>query len=295
MIRVVRLNYRHLRYFHAIAHAGGLTRAAEALRLSQSALSVQLGALEASLGHPLFERKAKRMVLTEAGRIALDYADTIFDAGDELVATLSGQPRADRRTLRVGALTTLSRNFQIRFLQPLVARDDVELVLKSGAQRELIGGLESHALDIVLATGDPGRAAAPDIDALLIEEQPVSIVGHQRAAPFRFPQDLDGAPMLLPGRDSDIRHAFDRVVDRAGVRPVVAAEVDDMAMLRLLARESPALALVPPIVVADELASGALVEHARVNGVAERFHALTLRRRFQNPLVHALLAIHAAP
>src|SRR3546814_10100953 len=95
------LNYHHLRYFWAIAHEGSLTRAAERLNLSQSALSVQLGKLEQQLGHPLFERTGKRLVLTEAGRIALDYSDTVFQAGDELVSTMQGRP--DRKSTRLNS------------------------------------------------------------------------------------------------------------------------------------------------------------------------------------------------
>ena len=106
------LNYHHLRYFRAVAHDGNLTRAASRMNLSQSALSAQIRALEARLGHALFERRGRALHLTEAGRIALDHADAIFAAGAELVETLRTEGRA-RRAVRVGALATLSRNFQI--------------------------------------------------------------------------------------------------------------------------------------------------------------------------------------
>src|SRR5690349_6318303 len=113
------LNYHHLRYFWAVAHDGNLTRTAERLNLTQSALSVQIRKLEERLGHDLFERRGRQLHLTEAGRIALDHADTIFATGDELLGTLqqTGQPR---QALRVGALATLSRNFQVEFLRPLM-------------------------------------------------------------------------------------------------------------------------------------------------------------------------------
>jgi LysR family transcriptional activator of nhaA len=132
------LNFNHLRYFHAVAHAGSLTRAAERLNLSQSALSVQLRSLEEALGHALFERVGKRMILTEAGKIALDHADTVFAAGDMLLATLKGRVRIEQQVLRIGALPTLSRNFQAEFIAPLIGRRDVELVMVSGTLRELL-------------------------------------------------------------------------------------------------------------------------------------------------------------
>lgn len=285
------LNYHHLRYFWTIAHEGGLTKAARRLNVSQSALSVQLRSLEEQLGHDLFTRAGKRLELTEAGRIALDYADSVFKTGEELVSTLRERPGATRRALRVGAIATLSRNFQLALLRPLIGRPDVDLVLRSGTLRELLGLLDAHELDLVLANAPAPRDAASPRESRLLDEQPVSIVGRPVAGDgaLRVPEDLDGAPMVLPSAESELRLAFDRLCDAARVRPSILAEVDDMAMLRLLARESDGLTLVPPIVVRDELASGVLVERARVPLLSESFYAITLRRRFPNPLVGELL------
>lgn len=292
---VAALNYHHLKLFHAIAREGGLTRAAGRLNLSQSALSTQLGKLEAALGHRLFLRVGKRLELTEAGRIALDYADTAFGAGDELLRTLEGRPGRERRVLRVGALTTLSRNFQLEFLRPLIGCEDVELVVRSGTLRELLAGLVAHTLDLVLTNSAVRRDAALDLHSHLIETQPVSLVSRLSVdvAALAYPDALHGAPLILPSLDSDIRVAFDRELALAGVRPLVLAEVDDMAMLRLFARESGALALVPPIVVQDELRSGVLVERHRLANVVESFYAVVQERRFPNALVATLLSTGA--
>ncbi|MDH7972818.1 LysR family transcriptional regulator [Sphingomonas sp. AR_OL41] len=285
------LNFNHLRYFWAVAHEGSLTRAAERLNLSQSALSVQIRKLEHQMGHPLFDRVGKRLVLTEAGQITLDYADTVFNAGDELMGTLDGRPLASRQVLRVGALTTLSRNFQLEFLNPLVGRADVELIVRSGTIRDLLAQLEAHAIDVVLSNSAAPRDARAPFRNHLLNEQPVSLVGRPRPdrASFRFPEDLRSEPVLLPSLDSDIRLGFDRLLDLAGIRPIILAEVDDMAMLRLLARERDGLTLVPPIVVRDELGSGVLVEHCRIPQLTESFYAIILSRRFPNQLLGELL------
>ncbi|MFZ4382278.1 MAG: LysR family transcriptional regulator [Sandarakinorhabdus sp.] len=286
------LNYNHLRYFHAVAHAGSLTRAAQGLNLSQSALSVQLKSLEDALGHALFERSHRRLALTEAGKIALDYADTVFAAGDALVSTLAGRVRLDQQVLRIGALPTLSRNFQAEFIAPLIGRRDVELVMVSGSLRDLLAQLEAHELDVVLANQPPRGLVAPDIISRRIAQQPVGLVGPPGLLhrPLRFPHDLAKLPVLLPARGLDIRTAFDQLLDAAGIQPIILAEVDDMAMLRLLARSSDALTLVPPIVVKDELAAGTLVAVFTIPGLTEEFHAITQRRRFPNPLLATLMA-----
>jgi LysR family transcriptional activator of nhaA len=288
------LNYNHLRYFWVVAHEGSLTKAAERINLSPSALSVQIQKLEHQLGHPLFERTGKRLLLTEAGRIALEYADGVFQAGDELIGTLRGQPRANRQPLRVGALPTLSRNFQLEFLRPLFGRDDVELILRSGHIRDLLAQLEAHTIDLVLANSPAPRDARTAWRSHLLDEQPVSLIGHPRprAKPFRFPDDLRTEPILLPSLDSGIRIAFDRLMEAANIHPLIVAEVDDMAMLRLLARERDALTLVPPIVVRDELEAGLLVEQCQIPEIAERFYAIVQKRRFPNPLLAPLLARH---
>ncbi|MDE4099933.1 MULTISPECIES: LysR family transcriptional regulator [Rhodobacterales] len=288
------LNYHHLRYFWAVAHDGNLTRTAQRLNLSQSALSVQIKQLEERLGHALFDRRGRQLHLTEAGRIALDHADAIFSTGQELVATLEGTVR-DRKALRVGALATLSRNFQIGFLRPILSRLDVEVILRSGSPTELLEGLGTLNLDLVLMNRPPPDDSLTPYETHQIGEQEVSIVGApERLDPERPIRDLLAKqPFILPTTDSSVRTAFDAMASRLSVRPQIAAEVDDMAMMRLLARENIGLALVAPIVVKDELTSGRLVEAKEHPRIKETFFAITQRRRFPNSLVQDLLERNA--
>ncbi|MES0826982.1 LysR family transcriptional regulator [Ruegeria sp. SCP11] len=290
------LNYHHLRYFWAVAHDGNLTRTAQRLNLSQSALSVQIKQLEERLGHDLFERRGRQLYLTEAGRIALDHADSIFSTGQELVATLTETVQT-RRALRVGALATLSRNFQIGFLRPILSRMDVEVILRSGGPTELMEGLQTLNLDLVLMNRPPPDDSLTPFETHQIAEQPVSIVGTpERLDPERpIKELLQAQPFILPTTDSSVRTAFDAMASRMSERPQVAAEVDDMAMMRLMAREDIGLALVAPIVVKDELTSGRLVEAKEHPHIRESFYAVTLRRRFPNPLVQELLSQDTTP
>lgn len=277
-------------YFRAVAHDGNLTRAAAKLNLSQSALSVQIRALEARLGQELFERRGRMLRLTEAGRIALDGADAIFAAGEEVSAALAGAGAA-RAELRVGALATLSRNFQLDFLRPALARGDVRIVLRSGGETELLGELAALNLDVVLLNHPPRRDGPVRLMTHRLANQRVALIGTRK----RVRGERDAAallarePIIVPTADSDVRAAFDALADRLGVVPRIAAEVEDIAMMRLLAREGVGLAVLPPIAVKDELASGRLVEAVRLSGLAENFYAVTVRRRFPNPALRALL------
>ncbi|MEZ5818949.1 MAG: LysR substrate-binding domain-containing protein [Hyphomicrobiaceae bacterium] len=285
------LNYHHLRYFWMIANEGSMSRAARRLNVSPSSLSVQLKSLEEQLGQPLFERKGKALILTEAGRIALEYANTVFQSGHELLEALTGLSPG-RQVLRIGAVATLSRNFQIGLLRPLIGQPGIELIIRSGGLADLLAQLDAHKLDVVLSNQPVVADADSELQTTLLAEQPVSIVGPRSAkrAEFQFPRDLDKAPIVLPARGSAIRSAFDALVGQAGVEPRIVAEVDDMAMTRLMARESGWLALVPPVVVVDELKAGILVERCRIAQLKEEFYAITRRRKLQNQLLVELLS-----
>jgi len=285
------LNYHHLRYFWAIAHEGSLTKAASKLKVAQSALSIQLRHLEETLGHPLFVRKNRQLVLTEAGQMALQYADSIFRTGEELVDTLQHRSRRTRQVLRVGAVATLSRNFQWEFVKPLRNRKDVELVLRSGALRDLVLQLRNHEVDIVLSNHALRRDAETEHYSHLLAEQEVSIVSQPSSekTSFRFPEDLAKMPVILPSLESEIRAGFDLILHQAGIRPIIAAEVDDMAMLRVMALRSKAMTLVPRVVVQDELRAGLLIERHRLASIKERFFAITPSRTFPNPLIKELI------
>jgi LysR family transcriptional activator of nhaA len=288
---MARLNFHHLHYFWAVAREGHLTRAAAQLHVSQSALSTQIKRLEDDLGQALFARSGRTLELTEAGRLALSYADSIFTSGNELVALLRDGIRQKRQVLRVGAVATLSRNFQENFVKPLLSRSDIELVLQSGSLEDLLPRLRVHALDLVLSNRRVHADADHPWRSRRIARQPVSLVGkpRPRRRAFRFPEDLAEVPLLLPGRDSDVRAGFDLLCEQHGLRCHVLAEVDDMALLRLLARDSGAVALVPTVVVRDELQSRQLVEYCVVPDLVETFYAITVKRHFEPPLLKALL------
>lgn len=285
-----RLNYHHLHYFWAVAREGNLTRAAQRLHVSQSALSTQIRQLESQLGQQLFERRGRTLELTEAGRIALDYADSIVTAGNELVGTLRDGRRDERHVLRVGSVATLSRNFQRAFLAPILKDPSLSLVLQSGSLAELLSRLRAHTLDVVLSN----RRVPEDADhawrSSRIARQQVSLVGPPRATPFRYPDELADVPLLLPSRDHEFRTAFDVLCDERALRPTVIAEADDMAMLRVLTRELNAVALVPAVVVQDELRDGRLQEYCAVPDLFEEFHAISVTRRYQPSLLRTLLA-----
>ncbi len=283
------LNFHHLEYFWAVATNGNLTRTAAALRVSQSAVSTQIHQLEEQLGERLFEREGRGLKLTEQGQVVLEHAQRIFEVGGELLARLAAG-RSSRELLRVGAVATLSRNFQESFLRPVLTTPGAQLRLMSGSLDVLLEQLREHHLDVVLTNRPVRNEDGRRWRCRRIARQGVSIVGTpDRKRGFRFPEDLAHTPLILPGPNNELRTEFDALCARLEVQVQVMAEVDDMATLRLLARDAPALTLLPTVVVRDELRTGALAELAVVPGLYESFYAVTVERQLPHPLVRTLL------
>jgi len=276
------LNYLHLRRFWWIARERNLTRAAERLNVSQSTLSEQLRELEEWLGQPLFERRQRQLHLTEAGRLAFDHAEAIFQTGQELLDQFRRRQASRRQHLRIGAVGPLSKNLQFDFIQPLLDRRNLQLTVASGSLAELLQQLREHQLDLVLSNIPVRADQEANAFNHLLGEMPAYLTGNLAVdrRGREFPEWLEGVPLFLPSRQSQVRADFDALLVESGVEPDIRAEVDDMALLRLLALSEQGLALVPAIVVKHELQSRRLTQVYRVPGLAERFYAITLRRRF---------------
>jgi LysR family transcriptional activator of nhaA len=274
------LNYHHLQYFRTIVREGGVTKAARKLNLSQSTLSAQLKNLEESLGMELFQREGRSLVLTEAGQVALDYAEDIFQAGDELRAWFADVHPEGRRSIRIGALSPLSKNLQFEIIRPIIMSGETHVQVVEGEMQDMMERLKHHQIDLLLSNVPPGGTEAEHTDAHVLGEMPVYLVGRP---PFKipkkpFPNWLDDIPLFLPSSRSAARVEFDAMLVRAGVTPRVQAEVDDMALLRLLALTGAGLALVPEIGVKFELEEERLLRIEKIKNLKERFYAITARR-----------------
>jgi LysR family transcriptional regulator, transcriptional activator of nhaA len=291
-MKLNQLNFNHLFYFWRVAKLGHLTRAAEELHTSQSAVSAQIRQLEERIGEDLFIREGRRLILTDAGQLVLAYADNIFGLGEEMLERLQGRSAGIAR-LRVGSVATLSRNYQENWIRPALANPAVVLTLESGLLEGLLTRLVQHQLDVVLANetvpADPNRP----LHCQFLGSQLILLVGpasNWASQSLRIPQDLDGVDIALPGPRHALRAQFDALCATSGVSPRLRAEVDDMAMLRLIARDSGWLTLLPEVVVQDELRAGILVAVGHSTALQERFYAITTPRRHRIEVLEQLLA-----
>lgn len=280
------LNYHHLLYFRAVVHEGGLVPAAKKLRLTHTTVLAQVRALEESLGEKLLERRGRRLYPTEAGRVALRYADEVFAAGRELVDALQGRPARGPQRLSVGIAQVVPKLVAHRLLEPALRHDEVRLVAREGDVDRLVAELASHSLDLVLSDGPlPQRSGQRAYNHLLGEcgmsfFAPMSLSSRLRAP---FPHCLDGAPMLLPTEGTSQRRALEEWFERQGVRPVVAGEFDDTALMKVFGEEGAGVFPSPSVVEDDVVTRYRVRMLGRAEDVRERFYAISVERRIRHP------------
>ncbi|HET8706799.1 MAG TPA: LysR family transcriptional regulator [Pseudomonadales bacterium] len=286
------LNFHHLYYFWNVAKEGHLTRAAQRLHVSQSALSSQIRQLEDQFGHVLFSRDGRTLRLTEVGQLVLQYAESIFNLGTEMLSMMESGELERVQRLRIGAVATLSRNFQENFLRPVIGAAEIKLVIHSASMQELLEQLKVHKLDLILSNRPVAAEAGMPWRCQRIAQQSVCLVGpdSDELNQLSFPRDLAKVKTLLPGPSSEIRSQFDMYCESLGILVDPYAEVDDMAMLRLLARDSGGVAVVPEVVVQDEIRAGKLKKYGTLDSVVENFYAITAKRHFDKPVLAQLLA-----
>ena len=285
------LNYHHLFYFWTVARAGSIARAGEELRLSQPTISNQLKTLEAALGHELFERRGRGLVLTDVGRTVLRYADDIFRTGRELQQVLRGVPSRERVPLVVGVTDVIPKLLAERLLRPAVqAVKDVRLTCREGAVADLLAALALHEVDVVLSDAPAPESVKVRAFSHLLAESGVAFLGAPRLAHLRkgFPASLDGAPVLLPTPGTAMRHALELWFQAREVEPEVAGEFDDSALLKAFGAHGMGLFAVPALIEKDVCAQLGVAVLGRTDEVQARFYALTVERRLRHPGVVAI-------
>jgi len=285
------LNYHHLYYFWTVARAGSIARAAQELRLSQPTISNQLKTLEDALGHALFERQGRRLVLTDVGRTALRYADDIFRTGRELQQALKGLPTGERTRLTVGVADVIPKVVAERLLQPAVqSARGMTLVAREGPLPQLLASLALHELDVVLSDAPAGEEIKVRAYNHLLGETGVSFFAAAPLAHLKkgFPRSLDGAPLLVPSEGTTLRRRIDRWLQGHGIRPVLAGEFDDSALLAAFGARGLGVFSAPTAIEKEVAAQFGVQVLGRTDEIREQFYAISVERRLRHPAVVAI-------
>jgi DNA-binding transcriptional LysR family regulator len=229
-------NFR-LVVFRNVAERLSFRRAAEALYLTQPAVSLQIKALEEDLGLSLFERSGRAIVLTPAGELLLRYtrqvSGLLAEAERELAA-LSGELAG---TLSIGASTTIAQYLLPRLLAEFRrTAPRIEFSVLSGNTETIVAALEQHRIDLGLIEG-PAHSQAVTAEPFLDDEIVlIASTAHEWSdRPFVTLQEIPSIPLLIREPGSGTRQVLELALERCGLKRSslrVAMELDSTEAIK---------------------------------------------------------------
>ncbi|MCC6536402.1 MAG: transcriptional activator NhaR [Bryobacterales bacterium] len=286
------LNYHHLLYFWTVAKEGSVAKACERLHLAQPTISGQLKQLEETLGEKLFTKAGRGLALTEVGRLVFQYAEEIFGLGEELQSVLKGGPRKRPQRIVVGVSDMVPKLIAYRILQPVLNMADApKLLCEEDSPERLLADLMEHRLDVVLSDSPITVSTRQRAYNHLLGTCGVTLFGTAALAERyrrKFPQSLNGAPLLLPRPGSNLRRSMDRWFEAHGVRPLVAGEFKDSALMKAFGQAG--AGLFPGARAIEK----EIREHYRakvvgqLDTVTESYYAISIERKLKHPAVSVI-------
>jgi LysR family transcriptional activator of nhaA len=289
------INFKHLRYFWAVAKFGSIARASSQLHVTPQSISSQLAELEEALGTGLFRRVGRGLEITDIGRRIVSYAEEIFGLEDELLAVVRDQGSRTALPFRIGIADSVPKSLTYRVVEPALHMEEaVRLFCKEGRLVSLLADLSVHRLDMVIAD----RAMPADVKVRaynhLLGSSDVTVFGAEplvQKLKGTFPALVDNAPFLMPGEEVAIRPLLEQWFEAQRVRPRIVGEFDDSALLKAFGQGSAGL-FVAPTAIADYVCRQYDVRAiGRIESVIEQLYAITTERRMQHP---AALAVRQA-
>lgn len=288
----LKLNLKHLRYFWTVATYGSIAKAAEILFLTPQTISGQLKDLEDQVGHRLFAKEGRNLVLTETGRLVFSYADEMFRLGLELQDVLDGGTPGAAWTLRVGVAMVVPKLLAYRVLEPVLNMpEEVRLICHEAPLVDLLADLSVHKLDLVLADSPINPALNLRAYSHALGESGISFFAVPEQAELlapAFPESLDGTPMLIPSESSVLRRNLQAWFERMGITPRVVAEFEDRALMKAFGEHGAGVFTTPSAVEQDVLEKYGVALVARSGEIRERFYAISAERRIRHPAVSAI-------
>lgn len=284
------INYHHLFYFKTIAEEGTVSKAAEKLRLGQPTLSAQLKQFEDSLGVQLFERHHKKLVLTEQGKVALDYSKNIFKMGSEMYEVLHDRLKPLKPSLHLGALDSVPKQIVLQLVKHAFRISACQITLSEGKSDELLRELTSHRMDLMVTNYLPTGAGGKGLYPKSIVKKNVAFYGAPKFKALRkgFPKSISGEPMILPTYDSKLRQDLDHWAKLNKIELNIVIESQDISVKKLMAISE--LGLIPTAThtVTGQILRGELIEIGQLQGVNEELFLVTAQRKIENPIAAKL-------
>jgi LysR family transcriptional regulator, transcriptional activator of nhaA len=285
------LNYHHLYYFLVIATEGGVARASEKLKLGQPTLSSQLRQLEESLGISLFERSHKKLILTETGKVILEYAKEIFRIGGEMVEVIQDQLPERKTHVQIGALDSVPKHVVKELVKQALKIGNCAISILEGKPEELVRELMNHQIDLLLTSYVPPLAKDSGLFAKSICRSPIVLCGASKFKSLRkgFPSSIDGMPFVMPTEHSKLRQDVEHYMRLNGIKANLVAETQDTSLQKILGVEGLGLVPAPLTAVENFLKKKELFEIGRLKGVQEELFLISASRKIENPISSQLM------
>ena len=285
------LNYHHLFYFKTIAEEGSVSKAAEKLRLGQPTLSAQLKQFEDAIGVQLFERQHKKLILTEQGRVALEYSKEIFQMGSEMMEAVYDRLKSPKPFLAIGALDNVPKQAVLQLVKAALKISPCQITLLEGHPDELLRELLAHRIDLLLTNFVPNAIEAKGLSHRLITQKSVAIYGTVKFKELRkgFPKSISDMPMILPTYDSKLRYDLDHWAKTQGIVFDIVIESQDISVKKLMATSGIGLLPTATHVVTKQVLTGDLMEIGKLVGVEEQLILISAERKIANPIAAILM------
>lgn len=290
------INYHHLYYFKTIVEEQSVTKAAHRLRLGQSTLSTQLKQFEDSLGLKLFERKNKRLLLSEQGKVAYDYAQQIFKIGTEMYEVLHDQVKPSRIHLQIGALDSMPKTLLAQLTVESIKIQPCQVTIVEGSSDQLLRDLQNHKIDLHVTNFVPHGMSARGLNHRCISKKNVGIYGSSRMKYLRkgFPQSLKGHSFVMPTYDSQMRYEIEHWLKAHDIHVDIVAETQDSSLKKILATEGVGLICTSEIVVKQILDDKQLFFIGTMENVYEEIYLLSGQRKIPHPVAAKLMKSFAS-
>lgn len=287
------MNYKHLHYFLQVAKTGSVARASEQLHLTPQTLSGQIAQLEQALGSPLFVKSGRGLALSQAGRLALGYAEDIFLLGAELQRVLRDDANSDRLLqFRVGVTDAVVKSIAYRLIEPATRlAQPVHIVCKESKFDSLLAELALHRLDLVLSDAPIPTGLSVRAYNHRLGSSGVAFFGDaqlQRQFAEGFPASLEGAPLLLPGEDSALGPRLRGWLKGRNLHPRIVGEFDDSALSHEFGRRGSGLFVGPSVLARQIEKQFEVVLIGLADGIEDEFFAISVQRRISHPCVAAI-------
>lgn len=280
------INYHHLYYFKTIAEEGSVSKAAEKIRIGQPTLSAQLKQFEDTIGIKLFDRQHKRLVLTEQGKIALDYAKSIFKMGSEMLEVLNDRLKPLKPTLHLGALDSVPKQIILTLVKSALRATPCQINLSEGKFDELLRELTAHRIDLLVSNFLPIGKESKGLTFKHLSKKTVAIYGSAKFGHLKkgFPHSISGQPVILPTYDSKLRYDLDHWAKVHRIEFNIITESQDIAVKKLIAVEGLGLMATADHAVQRQISRGELVEIGLLKGVYEDLYLLSAQRKIPNQI-----------